>query len=316
MNSNRIKFYILLAQSLGLLVTLIGSFLGGLYIFNGQWLFALPVSLFFVACMYYLVVYFCREKEKKKKRGYPSLFYYLFALYAVISIALSIFVLHFYHVEFLEKKEIQRIGLKKLEGLKLLYKEYDNSYASFIDNKKANIIEKLKDYKKTTARKKKIIEEELAVSPYFIDQDMITSLLRTPDITKNVEEFMRPSSNKFEHFKNQLLQTSGSNEFIQKNETILNQWDRFALVKSLNDLNKRVTNDYDQLNKQLITNSTPEYAIQNFAPQIYTEETLINKPIELASKHLGPITLLVLLAFQMLILLPYFLTKGRNYGTK
>jgi hypothetical protein len=48
----------------------------------------------------------------------------------------------------------------------------------------------------------------------------------------------------------------------------------------------------------------------------YLADVLIIKPLLLANKHLGLASLIVLVMFQILILLPYFLTQGRKYGSK
>ena len=93
----KIKLFILLSQAIGLLVTLLCSLIGALYIFDGEWLYAFPISMIFVVSMYYLVVFFCKEKENRRKKGYPPVFYYLFGVYAIMSIVLSFFVLHFLH---------------------------------------------------------------------------------------------------------------------------------------------------------------------------------------------------------------------------
>ena len=53
---------------------------------------------------------------------------------------------------------------------------------------------------------------------------------------------------------------------------------------------------------QLITDQKP-----------YLEDAMMDKPLQLAVKYLGPLTFVVLVIFQLLILLPYFLTKGRQY---
>lgn len=313
MNQDRLKLFIILAQGLGLLVTLICSFLGGIYIFNGQWLFAFPVSLLFVVAVYYLVIYFCKEKENRKKRGYPPAFYYLFGVYALLSIIMSIFVLHFFNVEINEKKTIQDLGLKKIEGLRGLYKEYDNNYTTFLNQAEGDINRYVSDYK-TYPTKKISIALTLSQSPYNIDQANLDAILRNPPYSAGIKTQIDIRRGIFKRFKDNLLLSSSSEQFIAKHESIITSWDRFEIVNSIQDLNQRVTNDYDALNKKLVEKINPSFAITSFAPQLYADESLINHPLDLATKHLGPISLLILLLFQFLVLLPYFLTKGKIYG--
>ena len=312
MNQERIKLFIILSQALGLLVTLICSFLGGIYIFNGQWLFAFPVSLLFVIALYYLVIYFCKEKENRKKRGYPPAFYYLFGAYGIISLVLSLFVLHFFNVEVNEKASVQEIGHKKIAGLKLLYSEYDKNYTNFLSTASIQINSLLTDYKYNVANRTSI-EATLAAKPLNIDGQNLTSILANSSPATAVKGQLAQRKLGFQQFKNQLL-GANTETFIKTQSSIITNWDRFKLVNSLVDLNDRLTKDYEDLNGNLVDKINNTYAITGFNPAVYKDESLINKPLTLAAKHLGPMSLVVLLFFQVLILLPYFLTKGRIYG--
>jgi hypothetical protein len=312
MNQDRLKLFIILSQALGLLVTLICSFLGGIYIFSGQWLFAFPVSLLFVVAVYYLVIYFCKEKENRKKRGYPPAFYYLFGAYGIISLVLSVFVLHFYNVEVNEKASVQEIGLKKIIGLKLLYTEYDNNYDNFLNTAELQIVSLVGQYQNNVADGTNI-EATLAAKPLYIDDSNLRSILANASPATAVKGQLAQRKLGFQQFKNQIL-GSNTETFIETQSSIITNWDRFELVNSLVDLNDRLTQDYEKLNGNLVDKINNTYAITGFNPAVYKDESLINEPLALAAKHLGPMSLVVLLFFQFLILLPYFLTKGRIYG--
>jgi hypothetical protein len=312
MNQDRLKLFIILAQGLGLLVTLICSFLGGIYIFSGQWLFAFPVSLLFVVAVYYLVIYFCKEKENRKKRGYPPAFYYLFGAYGIISLVLSVFVLHFYNVEVNEKANVQEIGLKKVAGLKLLYSEYDNNYTNFLTTAESSINNSVNQYINNVADRPNI-EASLAARPLNVDHDNLASIIANTNRALAIKNQLAQRKLGFQQFKNQIL-GSNTDIFIETQSSIITNWDRFKLVNSLVDLNERLTEDYEKLNGNLVDKINNTYAITGFNPAVYKDESLINEPLALAAKHLGPMSLVVLLFFQFLILLPYFLTKGRIYG--
>lgn len=320
MRTEKLKLFILLSQAFGLLVTLLCSFLGGLYIFDGEWLYAFPISIFFVVVMYYLVIFFCKEKENRKKKGYPPIFFYLFGLYAILSIVLSFFVLHFYNVEINEKEEIQQAGLNKVEGLKQIYQGYDDKYNDFLLQTETQLNEKINQYQVTPNNRIAILSE-LNECPYFMDKPGVNSLSQNADISTAVKTIIASRKIVFQNTKTSTLSKNNSvkasdfNEFIEKQTSIINEWDRLSIGNSIYELNDRITTDYQPLNDFLKQKSCDLYSIE-FNTQIYTDETLIAKPFDLAAKHLGPMTLLVLLFFQLLILLPYFLTKGRIYGTK
>lgn len=312
MNQERLKLFITLTQGLGLLVTLICSFLGGIYIFRGQWLFAFAVSVIFVVIVYYLVIYFCKEKENRKKRGYPPTFYYLFGAYGFMSIFLSVFVLHFYNVEVNERASIQEIGQKKVAGLNLLYSEYDNNYKNFLITAELQINTLIDDYEDNPSNRTTTLAT-LNASPLNIGETGVITLLNMPDRPNAIKNQIALRELDFQQFKDGIL-GSNTETFIAKHSAVISNWERFELVNSLVDLNERLTNDYEKLNSKLIEKIDNTYTITGFNPAVYKDESLINKPLELSAKHLGPMSLLVLCFFQLLILLPYFLTKGRIYG--
>jgi hypothetical protein len=316
--NEKLKLYILLSQAVGLLVTLLCSLLGGLYIFDGEWLYAFPLSIVFVVSMYYLVIFFCKEKENRTSKGYPPIFYYLFGVYAVMSIILSFFVLHFYNVEINEKEEIQEIGMNKLKGIKLIYSSYDRQYTQFLSNLQGDLNRQITEYK-AFPEKRSTISTALLVAPYNMDQSDINSIVQAASPSNSIQGRINERKKGFLNTRNTTLTRQNSmnvddfDKFIDDQKNIIEGWDRFNLGKSLSDLDERITEDYDALNDYLKEKTADNYKIE-IETQYYLGETLLNKPFDLASKHLSPSTFLILLFFQVLILLPYFLTKGKIIG--
>lgn len=314
----KLKLFILLSQAIGLLVTLLCSFIGALYIFDGEWLFAFPISIVFVVAMYYLVIFFCKEKENRRIKGYPPIFYYLFGVYAIMSIILSFFVLHFYNVEINEKEEIQQAGLNKINGIEMIYKSYDQQYIDFLNKLEADINGKITTYG-NYPDKRISISTALQAAPYNLDVAAINSMAGAASPSNAVKvniDYRRQGflTNK----KNTLTRNNSANvasyeEFLANQKNTIEGWDRFNIGKSMSDLDERITKDYASLNDYLTNKTVNNYKI-DFETSNYLGETLISKPFDLAAKHMGPMTLLILIFFQILILLPYFLTRGRNYG--
>ena len=316
--NERLKIIILGSQAIGLLVTLICSFIGGLYIFKGEWLYAVPISIIFVVSIYYLVIFFCREKENRRKKGYPPIFFYLFGVYAILSVVLSFFVLHFYNVEMNEKQEIQSIGNNKINGVKLIYSSYDLQYTDFLSKLEADINSKITSYN-NYPRTRISISTDLQSAPYNLDLASINSIAGSTSPSNAVKvniDFRRQGflNNKESVLTNEnKLNLSSYEEFLSEQNNIIQSWDRFNIGKSLNELNERINKDYVGLNNYLIDKTNSTYKI-DFEIKNYINETLMNKPLDLAAKHFGVGTMLVILLFQILILLPYFLTKGKMFG--
>ena len=301
---------ILILQAIGLLLSFVTIFLGALYAFNGSVAIAALISLFFVVSAFYLISYFIAEKLKRKRKGYPNATYLLFGVYGILSIVASFFVLHYINVEFFEKEEIQNTGNEKLKGLELFYKEYDNITNDFCETTKSNIVlatgvTSINDIDAATMA-------YLKDTPINLDDDLIKSFInagvnRTSTIETNKIAGLRLD---FTNKKIQLLIDSAS--FFDRKKDIIDHWNRLKIAETMNDLTERIVNDHDQLSKFLIEKNVP-YPLPSQAP--YLKETLMNKPIDLASKHLGAMSFLILLLFQFLVLLPYFLTRGRQFGS-
>jgi hypothetical protein len=316
----KLSLFILLAQGLGLLLTLIGSFIGGIYMFNGEWLYAFPLSVFFVVALYYLVIFFCKEKENRRRKGYPKIFYYLFGAYGLLAMILSFFVLHFFNVEINEKEEIQASAYRKIETLKGIYTSYDDQYQQFLVALETTMNYELtqlsSDPSKSIATKAR-----LGQSPYNLDGSDVDRIVNSPDISQQIKTILASRSLEFNLHKkavlskNSTIQVSTFEDYIKKQEKIISTWDRFSVASSLSELNGRITEDYDALNVYLTGQTNNQYSI-SLNNGLDRDETLIAQPTTLASKHMGPASLLFLIFFNVLILLPYFLTRGKTFGNQ
>lgn len=293
-----LKMMILLLQVLGLVITLVGSAIGGLYIFNGQLLYALPLSIGFVFAMFYLVSFFMKEKENRRRKGYSNMFYMLFLLYALLGVVVSFFVLHFYNVEVNEKEEIRALGNQKLSKLELMHDRYTEQYENFCNNMQTSIPELLRNNK-----------EALERPPYNMGSDHIRSLEQnTVNQTRNIKEKVDGVRVLF-HDKKLELQ-NGNEAYFEELRNTLNQWNRLKIASALNSLSEKLKTDFNILNEYFQQQSGAPFL---FEIRDTSSEILLNKPIALSQKHFGVSTIAVLIVFQLLILLPYFLTRGRQY---
>lgn len=274
--------------------------------FNGNVLYAMPISLVLVVSMFYLVTYFMKEKANRKKKGYSSMFYYLLVLYAILGSVVSFFVLHFVNVELNEKSAVQSLAAKKLKGIEAIYSEYNEQYSTFCDLMRTDIIKKTSTSDLITANR-----SILNSSPYNLDDTMLNSIMNRPSKVDAVNQMkIQPMLNDFAEVENKLL--SNKVEFFESCNKAIEGWSRLKIARVFNELDQRITADYEVLNQKLQSVSAGQ--IQLITDQKpYLEDAMMDKPMQLAVKHIGPTTFVVLVIFQLLILLPYFLTKGRQY---
>jgi hypothetical protein len=304
--TDSLKSFIVLIQALGLLLAIVGSFFGGLYLFNGSILFALPLSLLLVVAMFRLVTYFMKEKQELRRKGYPPMFYVLFCLYGLLGIVLSFLVLHFVNVEFFEKNEIKSNARIKLDGLEKIYQEYNQEYENFCSVLSSDIILRTSTQDLVDANR-----SVLNGAPYNLDDNTLKIIFKRPDRVGAINDIkIQPMKDDFK--ATELALMSNKNEFFSSSLLVIDEWSRLKIAKVFNDIHRRVANDYLELNNKLISKSSNRVQLIT-NQQSLLQNSLIDKPFQLAIKHLGLTTVIVLIVFQLLILLPYFLTKGRQY---
>ena len=307
---NNFKLYIQLVQAFGLILTLLFSFIGGLYMFSGNILIAGLISVIFVVAIYYLIIKFCWEKENRKRKGYPTSFYAMFGLYAFINLTLSVFVLHFVNVEFFEKEEIKKIGLNKVKGLEEIYTDYETQYQTFTSTLESQFITNIYALKGGANAS---VTATLNAAPFNCDEGCINNLKSQPNLAQALQKRTAYLNEEFALKPTELIGDDKVAYFEKAKQNISN-WNRMEITNTLEQLNLKITADNEALNNEL--KSRTVNTCQLSVPQkSFMQNTLINHPIDLAKKHLGASSIIVILLFQMFILLPYFLTKGRQFGS-
>ena len=101
---------------------------------------------------------------------------------------------------------------------------------------------------------------------------------------------------------------------IFQNTKALKNWNRFSINEKFNKLEAFVLESKGKMETFFSDQCRSELKF-DLAP--YTKEsTLLNQPVALLAKHLNPISIGIILMMQLLILLPYFLTKKTVYNKK
>jgi NADH:ubiquinone oxidoreductase subunit 6 (subunit J) len=308
---NNFKLYIQLVQAFGLILTLLFSFIGGLYMFSGNMLLAGLFSVIFVVAIYYLIIKFCWEKENRKRKGYPTSFYALFGLYAFINLTLSVFVLHFVNVEFFEKEEIKKIGLNKVKGLEDIYSDYETQYLTFTSTLESQFITNISALKSNPNNTS--VRATLNAAPFNCDDAEITNFINQSNLPQAIQRRVSALNDVFSETSANLT-LPNKEEFFEKAKQNITNWNRLEITSTMEQLNSKITADNEVLNNELKMRTAN--TCQLSVPQkSFMQNSLINHPIDLAKKHLGVSSIIVILLFQLFILLPYFLTKGRQFGS-
>ena len=122
-------------QGIGVVFTLLASFLGLMYILKGDVIFSSIVSLVLVVIEFFLIEKFIKSKEEITKNRFSTLSILLWSIYGIIAIPISVFLLHTLNVEIYAKPTIQSVANKKVEDLTKMVSTFnaasDASYLTF-----------------------------------------------------------------------------------------------------------------------------------------------------------------------------------------
>jgi len=310
--SNNFTILVLLSQGIGLLITLIGTFFGSFYWLNGSIIFGALISLVSVFSMYFLVGQFCRAKSERPRSGYPKKILLMFGIYGLVSIIVSFMVLHFYNVEFLEKNEIISQGVTKINGLNQIYDDFESKSKNWTEDMNSEIESLVKEIQQ--GRNVDDNETNLMNPPFNFNKNEIldwknsTGSSLTKKININKDVYLARVD------KIVSSRLGGDTAYFNRNKNIIENWDRISLISTIKDLDNRIKEDYRFLEDNLAIFTQNEVTTLDVEIESLTQHLNISEPKNLAQKHKGISTIMVLIGFQLLILLPFLLTRGRNFG--
>ncbi|NBO86600.1 MAG: hypothetical protein EBV00_00325 [Burkholderiaceae bacterium] len=311
--AGNLKFLVFLSQAIGLLITLIGTFLGAFYWLKGSIIFASLIAVFSVGIMYFFVNQFCRAKAQRGRTGYPNKILLMFVLYGVISIVVSLMVLHCYNVEVLEKEEIKKQGQMKVNGLKQIYDNFKLKSTNWIEDYHLELettIKELQQGRSVTANTQKLEKTPFNFEAKEIQEWKTGS--RGAGLTTLINEHKKVYQKSInDSYTNRL---GGDTTYFNRNQDVFTRWNRLALFNAIIDLDQRIVEDYQFLNAKIANFTQNEITKLDVNIESMTQPLEISNPTALAQKHKGLSTIFIVLGFQLLILLPFLLTSGRSFG--
>ncbi|PLW95244.1 MAG: hypothetical protein C0592_00495 [Marinilabiliales bacterium] len=277
------------------------SFLGVLYLLNGDIFFSSMSAVTLVVLLYFLVDQLRKKKNQIRKNRFSYVAVVYWSLYVAISIPITFLLAHTLTVEIKAKKDIQGLAYEKMDILNDMVLSYTQQYGAYISAEyepelKANLI--LISNNPNNSAAKTVLSNE----PYEISSTTLNNISST-----NVNSYIR----KYINGKDKLF-ASALDSVIRRNEVffetygpVFDNWSRLRLSVAFNELDNLIEENY----KTLYRNFEKHNHLSNaeFRFPIYNKEHKLNKPFSLWGRY-NPLFMIVLaLVFHALILLPYFL---------
>ena len=308
-----------IAQMVSLLILLVGLFLGSFYWFEGNLFLAIPVAVIVLIAVYYILNHLIGARMERKRSGPQVQAVLLWPLYTVISIMAMFIILHMINVEVYEKKEIQAIGLKKIEGVEKIRKNYEQSYNSYLNSWRAKMDEGINAYNKKQITLSELIEK-FEVPP-FVGQEILNN--GGGNVDQVIDQAILQLKAIF-HAKDTLI-FGDAEQYVNGHLEVIESWDRFKLNSTMTSLDTDIDRCYSELAAFLLEKTTRKDLEGNVTREgknlielgeEYRVSTLIGAPMKLLQKHFGAIHLIFILIIQGLILLPYFMAPKRTFNKR
>ncbi len=321
MSENRKSSLVTVAQSISMIVTFVLVFLGSLYAHN-SWIVSIIVSSLSILLVFVLINHFIEQKERLNRTGYKAKTYLFLVIYALLILPTSFYGLHAFNVEFFEKDKAIKNVEKKIQYVKSMEGMYDVAYKKFIEDNKSKITAlnaKARGLMLNMGNDPNLMNEiaviksELQSEPLVLSPGAVNSLLSC-DVSQVVgiisAGYVAPLDTAFSAVKRRI---QGNYNSLDELNNKAHKWNRFSVLKTLKSIDERIVDERDSLSFQL---EKMTYQTENLKglPPLKTEDLLIDNPFQLLAEKQEPLIFILIIIFQSLLLLPYWLTKKPNYS--
>lgn len=288
-------------QLIGLLFTLIVSFLGILYILNGDIFFSSMVAITMVVLVYFLIDQMKERKTVITKNRFSSLSITLWVLYILLAIPLTFLLVHAMTVEILAKKDIQGKANDKVTIAETMISSYDNQVNKYLQGDFQPILaQNLGQYVQNHSNYTAL--NVLKSKPYNLEVSYLNSI-RFNEVNQNIDKCVVVMRKNFDKAKNEAKQRT--EDFNEKYGYVFDNWSRLRLNVAFSELDKLIDENYLTLSSGFNKYNHLSGAVFKF--KYKKVEPLMNNP-KMLWKSYNPASLIIAtILFHILLLLPYFL---------
>jgi hypothetical protein len=287
-------------QGLGVIFTLIATFLGLMYFLKGDIIVSSLVTCVIVVFEFFLIQQFITNKNEISKNRFSVLSIMLWTIYLILAVPMTFALLHALNVEINAKKDIQAVANTKILDLDKMVSVYNTQVDAYLTKKRTDLKTSLSYYAADPSSEKK---EALKKPPFNVPSSVLNSVNEGNVNSKSVSLI-----NADQLLFSKIVKDSITPEITYYKEqygAVFDNWSRLHLNYAFFELDRLLEKNHNRLTNSFKTNAPGQDAGFQFA---YTkDQTYINDPLALWSKHKPYYLLLVVIFFHVLILLPYFM---------
>ena len=289
-------------QAIGLLFSLITSFLGLMYILKGDIFISGLVGVVLLVCYYFLINEFVKSKVEITRNKLSTKSIILWVFYIALSIPSSSLLIHCFNVEINEKKNIQAIANLKCKNLEDMTSNYKSIVDKHVGELKMEYSNNLKFYLSAKQKEKSKYESILTSEPFNLSR---------PDLSQISNDNIELKANNFFSAKialfNKVTDTMivSNKNFLANYSPAFANWKRLKLNTAFYELDSLLSKNLVKLQNDFQKHSQQSDKKFHFA---YSPESgLMDKPAELWNKNKPYWLTIFVLILNVLLLLPYLL---------
>lgn len=292
---------ILILQAIGLLFTLLTSFLGMMYLLRGDIIISGLVAFTLVTFVYFLIEFMMDRKGVLTKKKISTFSIFLWSLFLTLSIPLSLLLIHSLNVEFNAKEETQSSFRMKLESLQDMTFEYDKQVNEYLTNVRTS-------YRKVAAefindRNNQAAKDSLLGKPLLLEQAHLNRM-DNGNYTQMIDSVVgRFIELKFEEPK--AMADSVISSFILNRSYVVDNWNRLTVNVAIVELNYLYKQIFDELSRAFKEN---HHSGKSFEYAQFDYSTYLDSPKLLWNKYKPYVLILPAFFMMLLLILPYLLT--------
>jgi hypothetical protein len=298
-------------QSIGAVFALVTAFLGMMYILGGDLLLSALVSLVLTTLLFFLVEQLVQRKVEVTKQRFSIASLFLWIAYVLISIPLSLLLLHSLNVEIYHRQDIQAAATSKENALYGMLASY-NAKADDQVTKFALRIRPLLEQYATAPRLNTFYKDSLASPPFGIKPATLESVT-TDNVTLVIGLIKSAKSTRFS-MPEVAVKTRNAN-YVTSYGKVFTNWERLKVPIAYSELDSLLAKNRGEL--EATFNEHKFDPNSSFSYPLPSATVLMDKPMALWARHRPYPLLLAVVFFHVLLLLPFIL-KARPgvYDTK
>jgi len=289
-------------QGIGVVATLIASFLGLMYILKGDVIISAVVSLVLVVIEFFLIEKFIKSKEEITKNRFSTLSVLLWSIYLILAVPISVFLLHALTVEIYAKPNVQSVANKKIDDLTKMVSAFNTAKEASFQSFSVDLTNKLTQY---AYDKKSVLKDTLKEQPYKMSDEELGNLNKG-NIIETVTFSIDARKMKLVPVVDTVVKTN--QKFLKSYRNVFDKWSYFQINYAFYELDNLL-----KKNKEALVNGYKKHIVFPMATAFeytYTqEETNLTNPLVLFGIYKPYLLFIAVLFFHLLILLPYLLTS-------